>query len=238
MYIDGIYNIMSASNQYLLGMLSLGNSFHGTDSYTSPSTWAWTCPSGVRTISIQGKGGTATADSWGTINTYTAAYSYSSIQYYCSNPVVGNPLTYSTYNSYWNNLYNYLNSTVTTSSSGAYVDLINAYFFFWCIAANTWVVRTDRYAATYRRGTLSGTAPPTSGNVTTADSTSRFDYINGVQLLNPGMAGGDTTGFGYTFFGGLSPITSTYDGIQVVAGQTYYITVPNGSPPGSLTITY
>lgn len=208
--------------------------------YSFPSgTSTWTAPAGVTSLaSAVGRGSNGGADTWNSVAFRTLATYNSGIQYYCSNPSVGSTLPYSTYNSYWQSIYSQCDGITTSSSGQYYGSLTNGYAFFYCSAAGQWVVRTDAQpGGTYRKTTLSGSAPPSSGDVPITDGFARYDYIYGIQKYSAGYNGTATTGFGLNFPGGTSTspiaVDTSYFSIAVSPGTTY--TINNN---GSLTIEY
>lgn len=202
-------------------------------------TSTWTAPAGVTSLaSAIGKGSDGGADTWNSTLFRTLAIYNSGIQYYCGNPSVGSTLPYSTYNSYWQSIYNQCNGITTSSSGQYYGSLTNAYAFFYCSAAGQWVVRTDAQpGGIYRKTTLSGSAPPSSGDVPITDGYARYDNIFGIQQYSAGYNGTATTGFGFNFPGGTSTspvaVNTSYFNVAVSPGTTY--TINNN---GSLTIEY
>ena len=62
-------------------------------------------------------------------------------------------------------------------------------------------------------------------------------YVNAIQYLTPATNGANTTGFGYTFAGGVAaPATPvTYNNVPVTPGTTYTV---NSTGDGYITILY
>ena len=214
---------------------------------TLTSSQTWTCPAGITSINLYGKGQDGASDS--NAGAYVMFTASREPVYTPNNPYLD-----------WSTIYSGHAAAKASVTAGSY---LSSSFVIWhdypISAANKWADVSKYTIADLGIGLSSvyvvsapgatynyGAAAPTSGNVTSAFVGGYTGWGADFTIKAPGGAGAATTGFGKTFAGGGYSGTypngvggtgssATYNSVTVTPGTGYPLTIPSG---GSIQITY
>lgn len=204
-----------------------------TQTFTSNTTWV-APPNVANLLVLTGKGQDGTPGSWSTLNNVGASVSPISN---CTEPVYGASLDYSVPYGQAQSIQSIV-SGWTTDPAGQFVSFIRLYVYYWCAATSNWRATTILFEGTVRRiGTVNLVGGmPTSGTVSTPPSGDTA-LCDNLEFSIGSTTGASTTGFGFTFAGGVGgPATPvTYNNVSVTPGVSYNLVIPSG---GSIVIQY
>lgn len=204
-----------------------------TQTFTANTTWV-APPNVADLLVLTGKGQDGTAGFWSTLNSVGAVIASSAN---CTFPVYGASLDYSVPYGQAQGIQTTV-SGWTTDPAGQFVSFTRVYIYYWCPATSNWRSESIAFAGTVRRiGTVNLVGGmPTSGTVPTPPS-GDLALCDNLEFFTDPTTGASTTGFGFTFAGGVGgPATPvTYNNVSVTPGVSYNLVIPSG---GSIVIQY
>lgn len=203
---------------------TIGGAEAGTIEYRSAGTYYWTCPAGVTSVTVTGRGGSlSTSTGWSDSGDgHTVVSSSTSTS---SKTEIGASLTWETVESELSSIASSNNAITTSSSGGTYTKKAVTYFHWNSNTSSWWRLRVS-YTKTYRRiGTYTTSYNIGTGTIPTPPAFS-LDIVSGGTIQDYGTIttyGTDSTAFGYTFPDNSAE--ATYTNVPVTAGTQYTIVV-------------